>query len=147
MSGAKSGFGTLLKMGDGADPEVFTTIAEVKDIGGPSYETGTHDVTNQSSPGAVREFISGLIDAGEVTFDVNWMPGNATHDDATGLLAAQLDRELKSFRLVWPQFTPNEQCAFEALVTGFETNSPVDDPLSASVTLKVSGLPVWTTLP
>ena len=147
MSDAKSGYGTMLKMGDGAEPEVHTTIAEVKDISGPGYETGTHDVTNQSSPGAVREFIAGLIDAGEVTFDVNWLPGNATHDASTGLLAAQLARALKSFQLVWPQFTPNEQCAFDALVTGFEVSSPVDDPLSASITLKVSGLPVWTTLP
>ncbi|KKK53886.1 hypothetical protein LCGC14_3090310, partial [marine sediment metagenome] len=35
MSNAISSFGTLLKVGDGAGTEVFTTIAEVMDIDGP----------------------------------------------------------------------------------------------------------------
>lgn len=146
MTDAQSGYGTLLQMGDGADPEAFTTIAEVKDIGGPEYETGTHDVTNQSSPGAVREFIAGLIDAGEVTFDVNWQPDNATHDAATGLLSVQLARKAVNFRLVWTQFDPDERCNFAALVTGFSGTSPADDPMNASVTLKVTGLPTWDTV-
>lgn len=150
MTDAKSGYGTLIQLGDTPTPpatQVFTTIAEVKDIGGPGYETGTHDVTNHSSPGAVREFIAGLIDAGEVTFEVNWIISHATQNSSTGLLGAQLSRKLRDFKLVWPMYTPNEVCTFKALITGFEGNSPVDDPKSASVTLKISGLPVWSTTP
>lgn len=147
MSDAQSGFGTQLQMGDGADPEVYTTIAEVKDIGGPEYETGVHDVTNQSSPGAVREKLAGLINAGAVNFDVNWNPSNATHDASTGLLAKQLARKAVSFRLVWPQYEPAERCTFDALVVNFSGTSPVDDPMNASVELDITGLPVWDTEP
>ena len=35
MSDGVIGLGTLLKIGDGATPEVFTAIAGVKDINGP----------------------------------------------------------------------------------------------------------------
>lgn len=147
MADAVAGFGTLIQMGDGADPgpEVFTTIAEVQDIGGPGMETGTIDVTHQTSPGAVREFIAGLMDGGEVTFSVNWLPGDATHDASTGLIAAQLARAIKSFKIVWAQFTPDELCLFDGLVTRVSPTSPVDGKLSADVTIKVSGLPSFET--
>ena len=142
MSDAVSGYGTLLKMGDGAGPEVFTTIAEVKDITGPGFEAGTLEVTNQSSPGAVREFIIGLLDAGEVTFDLNFLPNHATQDETTGLLGAYLGRLKKNYKLVYP-VSPVWTINFAALVTGFEPSAPVDDPLSASATLKVTGLPTF----
>lgn len=142
MSNAVSGYGTLIKIGDGATPgpEVFTTVAEVKDITGPGFEAGTLEVTNQSSPGAVREFIIGLLDAGEVTFDLNFLPGHATQDESTGLLGAYLSRAKKNYQLIFP-VTPSWQINYAALVTGFEPSAPVDDPLTASVTQKVTGLP------
>lgn len=147
MADAVAGFGTLLQMGDGAVPEVFTTVAEVQDIDGPDSETGTHDVTHQTSPQAIREFIAGLTDPGGVTFPVNFLPDNATHDSSTGLIAAQRARTLKNFRLVWNQFTPGERCAFKALVTRVAPKSPVDGPLTADVSLKVSGLPTFEPVP
>ena len=140
MTDAVSGFGTLLQLGDGADPEVFTTIAEVKDITGPGLEADTIEVTNHSSPGAWREYIAGLLDAGEVTFDVNYLPGDATHDATTGLQANLLARSVDSYRLTWPTA---DTVTFPAFVTGFETGAPVDDALSASVTLKVAGEPTF----
>ena len=75
---AISAFGTLLKVGDGGGTEVFTTIAEVKEISGPSISVDTVELTTHSSSGAWKEYLPTLIDAGEVTFDVNFIPTNAT---------------------------------------------------------------------
>ena len=78
MTAATSGFGTLLKAGDAASPEVFTTIAEVTNIAGPTLSTEMIDVTNHSSASNFREKIASLKDGGEVTFSINYLPANAT---------------------------------------------------------------------
>lgn len=139
MTNAVSGYGTLLQIDDGAGN--YTTVAEVKDITGPGYEADTIEATNHSSSGAWREWLSGLLDGGEVTFDVNYLPGNATHDEsASGLFGLLLNRTRRNFRLVWP-VTPTERVTFLGIVTGFEPSAPVDDVLTASVTVKVTGSP------
>lgn len=140
MSNAVAGFGSLLKIGDGAGPEVFTTIAEVKDISGPSLSMATIDVTNQSSTGGWAEFIGGIKDAGEVTFDVNFLPADATHNAATGLIRDYNNRTKRNFQLVFPDAGATTW-SFAALVTAFQPTEPIGDALTASVTLKITGQP------
>lgn len=140
MTLGTSAFGTLLKIGDGATSETFTTIAEVIGITGPALSTDTIDMTNHSSPGNYEEFVGGTLRSGEVTFDVNYIPTHATHDASTGLLADYEARTVRNFQLVFPD-TGTTTWAFAAVVTGFEPAAPHDDKLSASVTLKVSGQP------
>lgn len=139
MTNAVSGYGTLLQVDDGVGN--YTTVAEVKDITGPGYEADTIEATNHSSAGAWREWLAGLLDGGEVTFDVNYIPSNPTHDEsASGLFGLLLNRTRRNFRLVWP-VTPVERVTFLGMVTGFEPSAPVDDVLTASITIKVSGQP------
>lgn len=144
MTQAIPSFGTLLKMGDSLTPETFTTIAEVGDIELPGINADTEDVTVQTSPGAVKEFVCTLLDAGEVTFPINWVPTDPTHDHTTGLLAQALDRETRNFQAVLPDaggFT----IQFSACVTKFgPPKAPVAGVLQADITLKVSGLPNYT---
>lgn len=139
-SGAISGHGTLLKRGNGATPEVFTTIAEVASISGPALAQETIDVTSHDSTDGWREFIGGLLDGGEVSFDVHLIPTNATHDNLWTDLS---NRTLRNFQLVFPDGGATTW-AFSALVTGFSTNEPIDSQLSASVSLKISGKPTLT---
>lgn len=141
MSNAISGFGTLLKIGDGATPiENFTTIAEVGNISGPALRLETQDVTNHSSPDGWREYVATLLDAGEVTFDLNFIPTDATQGYATGLLKDMTNRVKRNFQLVFPN-VGNTTWSFSAYVTGYNTSEPIDDALSASVTLRITGKP------
>lgn len=140
MTEAISAFGTLLKIGDGGGPEVFTSIAEVVTIGGPSLSMDTADVTHHESPGGWEEVVGTILRSGEVSFDVNFIPTHATQNAATGLLNDLENRTLRNFELVFPD-TGNTTWSFAALVTGFEPDAPHDDPLRASVTLKLSGQP------
>ncbi len=141
MSDALSAFGTLLKIGDGATPtENFTTIAEVKDISGPSLELATEEVTHHSSTGGWREKIGTLLSAGEVTFDLNFIPTEATHSYSTGLINDMVNRTKRNFQLVFPD-AGNTTWQFTALVTKFEPDEPVEGELGASVTLEVTGQP------
>ncbi|MFA5160920.1 MAG: phage tail tube protein [Elusimicrobiales bacterium] len=137
MSEAISGFGTKLKMGDGASPEVFSDIAAVSKVGGPGVSLDTIDVTADDSPGGYKEYAAGLLDAGEIKLELNFLPANASQ---TGLLTALTSRAAKHFKLVFPD-TANTTWSFSAFVTNFEPDAPVDGKLAASVTLKITGQP------
>lgn len=139
MTQVKSSFGTFLQMGDGAVPEAFTTIAEVGDISGPAVSRDTEEVTNHSSPDGYEEFITTIKRSGEVTFPINFIPDNPTHDQSTGLLGVLDSGVLKNWRLLLS--TTGRRWQFAALVTNFEGSSPVVGKQSADVTLKISGKP------
>lgn len=140
MTSAIGAYGTLLKIGDGGGPETFTTVAEVVNISAPSLALDTIDVTNHSSTAAWREFVAGLLDAGEVTFDINYIPTAATHNATNGLIRDLKNRTKRNFKLVFPD-SGSTTWDFSAYVTGFEPDAPVDDKLAASVTLKLTGQP------
>lgn len=140
MTEALAGYGVLLKVGDGDDPEVFTTIAEVRDIEGPELELEAKEVTSHDSPNGWREYIGTLLSGGEVSFDVNFIPTHATHSPSSGLIKAMRDRALKNYQLVFPDVAATTW-TFAALVTGVGPKGPVEDELSAEVKLQVSGEP------
>ena len=140
MSDAVSSFGTLLKIGDGATPEVFTTISEVRDISGPSLAVDTEEVTNHDSTAAWEEFVATIVRSGEVTFDLNYHPTESTHDAGTGLIADMVAKTLRNFQLIFTD-AGTSTWTFAAFITGFEPSTPVAGALSASCTMKLSGQP------
>ena len=129
-------FGTSLSRGDGAEPEVFTAIANITALTPPGISRETLDVTAHDSPDGYMEFIGGLKDAGEVSFDVRYDP--SVHDVLVDDFEAA---EPIDYEVAFPDGTV---WAFSAILTGFESDAPYDDVLSASLTLKVSGKPVIT---
>jgi predicted secreted protein len=131
-----NGFGTQLRRGDGATPEVFTALANITGLTPPGLSRDTIDVTTHGSPNAWKEFIGGLKDGGEVSVDVNYDP--ADHDS---LIADFNDRDPRSWQVVFPDPAATTW-TFEAILTGFEPDAPYDDKLAASLKWKVSGQPV-----
>lgn len=136
----KSSFGTFLQVGDGGAPESFTTIAEVGDISGPAISRDTEEVTNHSSPNGWEEFIATIGRSGEISFPINFIPTDPTHNEVTGLVAMVGDGLLRNFRVLIS--TTGRRWQLAALVTNFEPASPVVGKNSADVTLKVSGKPI-----
>jgi hypothetical protein len=125
------------------NPEVFTTIAEVKDIKGPAIKKEVIDVTNQSSPGGWEEIITSIKRTGEVTFPCNFNPTDPTLDQTTGLLADLSGNSTtpRNFQLLLND-DDDTMWAFAGFVVGFDETAPVLGVLSADVTIKVSGPPV-----
>ncbi|MFJ2707854.1 phage tail tube protein [Streptomyces sp. NPDC087428] len=129
------GFGTVLKRGDGEEPEVFTAIANLTNVDDGGRTRTTIDVTAHDSPNQYMEFVGGLIDPGEVTVDINYDP--AVHD----VLEADLeDTDPRNYQIVFPD-TAETTFSFAAVMTGFSKSAPYDDKLSGSLTFKVSGKP------
>lgn len=131
---AKIGYGTLFKIGNGAAPEVFTTVAEVTAITPPNMSRDAIDASHELSPEGWREFIGGLKDGGEVSIELNFVPGSAT----TIALMAEIAADAGNKQIV---FTTNEIFSFRALCTAFEPDAPLDDKMTATATYKVTGQP------
>lgn len=133
-----SAFGTQFQRGDGAVPEVFATVGEATNISGPGMERETIDVTSHDSPERFREWVGGLIDAGEVTFEVNWDP--SLH---VPLIDDFQDPIPRNYRIVFPA-PPGGRFTFAAFITGMDHEFPHDDKMAADFTFKISGKPVFT---
>lgn len=130
---ATTGFGVLLQIDIAS---TFTTIAEVTSLSGPSISRDAIDVTSMDSTNGWREFIGGVIDGGEVTAEVNFLPAAATHQAVTDLLA-DYTQAPGSFKIVWTDSGTTEW-AFSGIVTDFSPGAEIDGQLTASITIKVS---------
>lgn len=133
MSSALNAFGTLLKMG-------ATTVAEITDIGGPDLARDSIEVTHHQSPNAWREKIKGLKDGGEVSITINYIPTNATHNVAAGLLGDFAVNTLSTWSIVWPD-TGATTWSFPGFISAFSPKAPIDDKLSADITITITGQP------
>lgn len=141
MSNALFALGTLLQIGDGAaTSEVFTTIAEVSDIGGPEIALESVEVTNHSSPSGWREKIGGILDGGNISLTINYQPTHATHNNTAGLIADLRQRTKRNFQLVFTD-SGTTTWSFTALVTSFSPAEPIDGALTAEITLEITGAP------
>jgi len=126
-------FGTALLM-DG------TEIAAVTNIGGPGLSLDTIDVTSHDQTSAWEEMAVTILRQGEMTLDLVFDPAETTHAD---LLANLVGRGYESFELQFPDSAYTEW-TFNAYVIGFEPSMAVDGALTASCTLKITGVPVLT---
>lgn len=127
----ENAFGTQLQRFNGS---TFEAIASVTSLSGPGLSRETIDVTAHDSPDAWMEFLGGLKDGGEVSADINRRPG--VHDV---LVADFEDDDPRTYRMEWPS---GAAWTFDAILTGYEPDSPYDDKLSAALTWKVTGKPV-----
>lgn len=134
MTNAIIGHGTNYAIHDGADPGAFVDLAEVIDIGDPPSDTVDDvEATHLKSPGRRKEYISGLIDGGDASFMLNWLPGSDTDDFIYALLASG---ETRQHRITWPN---GVTWTFSGYIKVAKPAAPLGDRLTMAVTVKVSG--------
>lgn len=140
ISNAISAYGLQLKRGDGATPtETFTAIAEITDLPAPPLVLDSVEVTPHNGSGW-KEFVATLLEVGEFTITVNYLPGDSDFNSSGGLAADMINRTLRNFQIVYPD-TGSSTLEFSAYVTGIEPTGAVGDALQASVTFRPSGEP------
>jgi predicted secreted protein len=129
--------GTLVKIGDGASPEVFATIGQVRSIDGPSTAAEIVDTTTHSTSGNWREKLAVLVDPGEIAFDINFDSADTTHAFTTGLWNEMVDLTQSNYKVVFPNSAGT--LAFAGYVSKHAFSAPVDNVLTASVSLAIDG--------
>lgn len=132
--------GTIIARETSPGSGTYTTIAEAKSIDGPGIDRDEIDVTHQQSPSKHREFIAGLRDSGEISFDVNYNPNDATHNAATGFLSRQVSGVVENYRLTFPS-SPPVSYIVPAFVKSAKPTAPVDNVLGMAVVLRVASAP------
>ena len=120
--------------------DVWIEIGEVGDVTPPSPTVDTIDVTHLSS--TIKEFIAGLIDAGEGTLNCNNVANDQGQLEAREALMA---RELRNFRFDLPTDDTPNRLQVKCLVTGLPQQIPTNDKVSLTINLKASSVYEWST--
>lgn len=131
-SGVKIGYNTDFAIYNGT---TYTDVAEVTSITWPGYSRDAVEATHLNSDDTFREYIPGLMDAGEVSIELNYV---ASASDV--IVAALTAATIGQFKITAPT---GVNCVFKAIVTSYQAQSPVDDRMTATATFKVTGKPTW----
>lgn len=130
---AKLGYGSKLKRKIAG---TYTAVLEVLSVSGPNSEASDVDVTNFDSADGFREFINGLKDGGEVTFETNYVK-----TEYARLLAVHVAGTLEDWQLL---LTDGSNIQFYGTVKSAGIETPVEPQIKNSFSAKVSGNPVFT---
>jgi predicted secreted protein len=122
------------------DGVTYTTIAKVLKIDNTGSKADLADVTNMDSPTIYREFLPTLADAGEVTFDCNFEPGDASQQILNTDFQAQTEGY---YKIVLPGSLGS--ATFRAYVSSQDFALPIDKQGTKALKLKVTGpiTPTW----
>lgn len=127
------GNGSLLQRGDGASPEVFTTIGEVTNVDGGAESRTVINVTNLASDQIAKR--PGKTDGGSITFQLNWDGGDAQQ---AGVKTDYDNKTERNWKLLLTDSPPTE-IAFTAFVQSRGHTVPDDDLIRTAITLQVTG--------
>ena len=128
-SGGQSGFGTTL------GGSTAGAIGEITAISLPGYERTAIDITTMASVAGWREFVGGLMDAGEITLTVWYTNALCT------VVAGLIDNVAETWTITLPD---THTWACSGFVTSLGGDSPMDDGVVQNITIKLSGQPTYT---
>ena len=132
MTSAIAALGVLLKRNG-------QTIAELSKIGPVGKSRETIDCTNLNTAGGYKEFIGGMRDGGLVALEGNFIAG-----DTNGQIGLQTDFDgetAQSFVVYFPTAI-TATWTFSGVVTKFETNFEVNNKVTFTSEIKITGAPV-----
>ena len=126
---------TKLRIGDGENPEVFTTVLDVRELSAPNLQLGTENTTNHSQDDFWEQMAGTLLDGGDVSLMVLYDPSDPTHQQ---LLADIQARTIRNFEMQFPGDTTNALWAFSGFFTAFQPQTPTDALLKVNCTIALT---------
>jgi predicted secreted protein len=141
MTEARIGWGTEVWLDNASN--ALTQLEECISIGLPDGEVEDVEATHMLSEDRYREYVSGLIEGGTGDYGFNLVPG-----DATDLLieAARLDGVARDFEVIIPDGAFGQKFACTVLVKKWARDVPIDDRMTAVMTVRFTGAVTITTL-
>lgn len=114
-------------------------IGGLTSIGGIEASAETVDVTALDSQGGYREYLAGFKDAGEVSLEGFLDDGTSANQESIYTLF-----ESGNTAACVITFPNGGNWTFNGIITGFGTSASVDDAITFTATIKVSGAPTFT---
>jgi predicted secreted protein len=139
----KDAFGHILRLGDGASPEVFTAVAKMKDLDGPGFSRESYDATTHDSADHYEESEPGIKSGGELSAAILYDPSNANH---RALFTAYESTENHNWQVVTPVAgtTGYWVMSFTGHIKDFKYKGPVKGLIEADMVIKISGKVTWS---
>lgn len=134
MPSAISAQGTLISR-DPAGVGSFTVIAELRNITPPPLTRNPIETTSHNE--VEESFVVGIRRKGELSFTLGFVPSLGTHDHLTGLQKSWLDGSRDIWKIAYPD---GSQWLFSGYVTNVGPAAPVDDGLTADITVRPTGV-------
>ena len=130
----------FVEQGNGASPEVFTQISEVRKVSFSGNKVSFADVTNISSPGNYAEKLPTIIEAGELAFDCNYIPSDTSQ---TSLFTTRDNRTKSNWKVILPGSLGH--FSFQAYVASIDPSLDYSKEASLAVKLQITGPVTFTT--
>lgn len=135
MTAAKTGWGGEFHFDDNAD--VLTEWVEVKSFTLPNGETEKLDATHLKSPNRRREYISGMIDDGDLEVVLNYVPGSTTD---LNIMQAFTEGDTRDYKAVVPRATTDWEITGTGFISGVDRGEITPDGvMEVTVTLTLVG--------
>lgn len=117
---------------EGVTPGTYTKVAEVTRIKPPGWTRDSVDATHLESPDDVKEFIAGLKEMSEASFDINWVPS------ASDVLLTAFSDESGNYEITAPN---GVRIQFSGFITAYEPGDLTPDgKMTAAITIKPAGM-------
>lgn len=114
-----------------ATPVAWTKIENLKSFSGVDGSAADIDVTNLDS--TAKEFISGISNSGQFSFEIDYDGSNASH---MAMRSKQSSRATAQFKLVLPN---TQAITFAAYVKKFPIQGGIDQVVRTSVSVQITG--------
>jgi hypothetical protein len=129
---------TFLYLGDTSSPPVYTDpIANVGDYTGPGMSKAVVDVTSHSAAVPWRQKITTLIDGGDLTLPLYFIPSNSDMRKLMEVFATNGQAGIRWFKLLFSDGTT--PWYFQASISKWMPKMPVAGVVTVDVTFTVTG--------
>ena len=134
--------GVVLAISDGVIP-TFNPVAQIFSLSGPTLSADVVDVSSHDNAKFYRDFVNSFRDGGEITMGLRWDPDLASHGETGEGLLNVYERDVSTdIEITWPNAAA-DVWTLSVFVTGYEPSADFDAALEATVTMKVTGIPIF----
>ncbi|HEV7299256.1 MAG TPA: phage tail tube protein [Tepidisphaeraceae bacterium] len=138
MSTATKAYGS--KIAVSATDASYVDIAQTVDLAGPSPEVGEISITNNDSPDNCKEYLPGMIEPGELEFEIVY-----EKEQCADLYAMFGDDIVYFWRETYPD---GSTWKFKGFLKSFGTEGETEDgALTNTISIKLTSKPVYTATP
>ncbi len=142
---------TLFKIANEGSPLTFNVIANVGDLTGPTMSGAVVDVTSHSTASPWRQKIVTLLDNGDITLPLYFIPSSPGsdgtpstpegHNGTNGLLSVFTQRQLREYSITFPDAAATTWY-FQGYITKFSMTAKVAGVLEATCTFTFTSEPI-----
>ena len=133
-----TGKGTVMQIASAlTSPFSSANIGQVRTITGPTTKPKIVDITAHDTPGFWAAKLAVLIEAGDISFEVNFNKADATHSYTAGMWYYMINLLQCGLRVIFPNAAG--QLTMDAYVGQHEFTAPVDNVLAAKIQFAING--------